>query len=244
LFDASTDLYDAIYLSLKDYAHEAGRVAGWIRSRRADASTVLDVACGTGEHARHLRGLGFDVDGVDVSADFAAIAAAKNPEGDFRAMDMVELDLGRRYDAVLCLFSSIGYVKTESKLRRAIAGMAAHVVPGGLLVIEPWLAPGVLTHGKVSVTTAEDGERTICRMSRTSLERDLSVLEFEYLIGSAEGIERRREVHELGLFTPESMQGAMQDAGLDVEYDPEGLTGRGVYIGTGVGKARDNAPAG
>ena len=232
MFDASAHLYDAIYLRLKDYAREAEHVAGWIRSRRADASSVLDVACGTGEHARHLSRLGFDVEGVDISPDFIGIARWKNPGAVFHVADMTELALGRSYDAVLCLFSSIGYVKTEPKLRRAVERMAAHVGEGGLLVIEPWLTPGVITNGKVSVTVAESSERTVCRMTQTRLEGDVSVLDFEYLIGLPSGIERRSEVHELGLFTPEQMTRAMTDAGLAVEHDAEGLMGRGAYIGT------------
>ena len=43
----------------------------------------------------------------------------------------------RAYDVVLCLFSSIGYVKTKSNLNRAVKCMANHLTPGGILLIEP-----------------------------------------------------------------------------------------------------------
>jgi hypothetical protein len=58
------------------------------------------------------------------------------------------------------------------------------------------------------------------------------VLEFRYLIGRPNGIEARSEVHELGLFSSDTIRQAMSHAGLEVELDPEGLMGRGVYIGT------------
>ena len=41
-------------------------------------------------------------------------------------------DLGRTFDAVVCLFSSIGYVGTEERLRAAIGSMARHAAPGGM----------------------------------------------------------------------------------------------------------------
>jgi SAM-dependent methyltransferase len=234
MFDKSTDLYDAIYLAWKDYGREAGKLAGWLRTRRPGATSVLDVACGTGEHARHLHAHGFQVEGVDLSPEFVRVARAKNPGSSFHHMDMLEMELGKRYDAVLCLFSSIGYVKTEANLRRAVERLAAHAAAdGGLVVIEPWFEPGAMTDGKVSVSVAEgSGGAKICRMVHTKLRDGLSVLDFQYLIGTEQGIERRSEVHELGLFHADTMRSAMVAAGLHVEYDAEGLMGRGVYIGT------------
>lgn len=52
---------------------------------------------------------------------------------------------------------------------------------------------------------------TVCRMSRTLIDGAVSRLEFEYLIGTSEGIERRKEVHALGLFTQGQMEGALSD---------------------------------
>ena len=52
------------------------------------------------------------------------------------------------------------------------------------------------------------------------------------LIGSPAGIEHAAETHELGLFTPEEMVGAFTAAGFQVEHDAEGITGRGLYVGS------------
>ena len=69
-------------------------------------------------------------------------------------------------------------------------------------------------------------------MGRMTVEERTSRLEFEYLIGQAEGIRRASEVHELGLFTVEEMKEAFVQNGFTVEHDPKGPTGRGLYIGT------------
>ena len=51
---------------------------------------------------------------------------------------MTRFDLHRKFDAVVCLFSSIGYVRTVKRLERAIGCMAHHLSYGGVLIIEPW----------------------------------------------------------------------------------------------------------
>jgi SAM-dependent methyltransferase len=231
MFSESADYYDLIYGRFKDYRAESERLAEMIRDRVPGAKTILDVACGTGEHARHLRELGFTVDGVDVEPRFVELARRKNPSGRVFCQDMADLDLEDSYDAVISLFSSIGYLRTEERLRTAIERMAYHAVEGGLVVVEPWFGPGEMEDGYVAMHTAEDAEVKVCRMSRTTIEAEISRLEFEYLIGRRGGLERRSEVHELGLFSRAEMERAFHDAGLEVDYDPEGLFGRGLYLG-------------
>ena len=71
----------------------------------------------------------------------------------------------------------------------------------------------------------------ICRMSRSEVRERISWLEFRYLVGEAQGIRHLREEHELGLFTQEEMSAALVSAGFGaVEFDPEGLIGRGLYV--------------
>ena len=143
MFDASAEYFDLIYGSFKDYPREAAQIASLLRQNRPDCRTVLDVACGSGEHARLLTEAGFAVDGVDLSAEFVEIARRKNPAGRFAAGDMSDFHLGRRYDAVLCLFSSIGYLRTLDRVGAAFDCFREHLVPGGVLLVEPWMPPGV-----------------------------------------------------------------------------------------------------
>ncbi|MER3479976.1 MAG: hypothetical protein C4327_05670 [Meiothermus sp.] len=62
-----------------------------------------------------------------------------------------------------------------------------------------------------------------------------SVLEFHYRIATPQGVESFTEELRLYLFTPEEYLGAFQAAGLEVEHDPQGLIGRGLYIGKRAG---------
>ena len=231
MFTASAPLYDLIYSSFKDYEAESATVAELLRRSAPGARSILDVACGTGEHARFLADRhGYDVDGLDLDPAFVRIARAKLGRGTIHEADMVRFGLGRRYDVVLCLFSSIGYVKTLDNVRAALAAFRKHLAPGGVVIVEPWFTPGQLTAGRVSARVVESADVSVCRMTYTQIEGAISRLKFEYLIGTSDGIQHASEVHELGLFTRDEMEDAFRAAGLEPEFDDEGLFGRGLYV--------------
>jgi SAM-dependent methyltransferase len=231
MFSESATLYDLIYSSFKNYEAETDQLFALLSRVRPGLRTVLDVACGTGEHARLLRERhSLEVDGVDLDPAFVQIAQAKNPTGRFIHGDMCEFDFGRTYDAVMCLFSSIGYVRTVERVTQAIARFRAHTAPGGAIVVEPWFPPGVMTDGFRSTHVGEREGVRVERRSWTEVEGRRSRIHFDYDINDHGRIQHAHEVHELGLFTTDEMRGAFEANGLEVEYDPHGLIGRGLYV--------------
>lgn len=230
MFTSSEHYYDLIYSTFKDYAAETSQVAELLRRHNPRCSTILDVACGTGEHARRLAAQGFVVDGVDLDPLFVRIAEQKHPAGRFMVADMSDFDLGRRYDAVLCLFSSIGYLKTPDRLNRALKCFRNHLAVDGTIVIEPWFGPGVLDTTRVARNVGEANGVRVSRTARVEVEGVVSRLLFDYEISDATGTRQASEVHELGLFTADDWQGAFQVAGLQADHDPKGLTDRGLYV--------------
>jgi SAM-dependent methyltransferase len=230
MFSASAEYYDLIYGAFKDYAAEVAQVASLLHRLNPECRTVLDVGCGTGEHARLLAAQGFAVDGIDIEPAFVRMASRKHPAGRFVAADMSEFGLPQRYDALLCLFSSIGYLCTLERVTRALVCFGAHLAPEGIALVEPWFPPGVLEPGKEFTHSGESNGVKVSRHSRTEIDGPLSRLLFEYEIDDHGEIRRMSEVHELGLFTTEELMQAFRAAGLDVEHDQEGLTGRGLFI--------------
>ena len=230
VFSRSARIYDAIYASVRDYPREAAELDRLIQERRPGARTLLDVACGTGAHLEHLEGYG--VEGLDLDPEMLAVARERLPDVPFHEGDMAAFDLGERFDTVVCMFSSIGYVRTEERLSSAIASMARHLEPGGVLVVEPWLSPDVWMDRHVGAVFVDDPELKIARMNVAQREGTVSMFEFEYLVGTPDGIERFTERHELGLFTVEQYLQAFRTAGLEAEHDQEGPMGRGLYIAT------------
>jgi SAM-dependent methyltransferase len=195
---------------------------------------MLDVACGTGKHLELLRDR-YDVEGMDLDAGMLAIARERLPGVELHRGDFRSFDLGRRFDVVTCLFSSIAYAGDSGELRQAVAAMAAHMEPGGLLVVEPFFTPEQFVPDHVHLLCVEESELKVARMARADVRDGRALFEFHYLVGQPGGVEYLIEPHVVSLFRHEDYLEAFRDAGLDVEHDPEGLMGRGLYFGTRAG---------
>jgi SAM-dependent methyltransferase len=222
VFTETADLYDLVY-SFKNYPEEAERLRGMVGR---EGGTLLDVACGTGYHlallAEHYR-----VEGVDLDPAMVELTRARGLTA--HVGDMLTLDLGRRFDVVTCLFSSIGYV---SDLAGAVDRLAAHVAPGGVVVVEPWLAPEQIHLAHVGLLTAESDAVKVARMTSLHVDGRECLMEFQYLIGRGGVVEHRTERHRTLLWTPQEYAAAFAAAGLDATHDEEGLMGRGLWLAT------------
>jgi SAM-dependent methyltransferase len=230
MFIKTARFYDKIY-AFKDYPAEVERIVAVVRQNlRSGGRRLLDVACGTGKHVEYLKAY-FEVEGLDINAELLGVARQRNPGVAFHQGDMLDFHLGCQFDVVTCLFSSIGYVKTLENVRRAAACMAGHLVDGGVLIIEPWFAPDDWHAPSVYALFIDEPELKIARVNTSFQEGRLSYFDFHYLVGTPEGTKHFVERHELGLFETEEMQAALESTGVDVTYDPEGLTGRGLFVG-------------
>lgn len=227
----SGEIYDLVY-GYKDYEGEAGKVAASLKRRiKSGGNDLLEVACGTGNYLTHLRN-DFNVSGFDLSDNQIAGARVKLPDIELFTDDMVTFNTGRQYDAVICLFSSIGYVLTTDRLNQTIENFAKHTKQGGAVMVEPWLMPDKFITGHISIESADDGKTYVSRMGTSSRKGNVSLMQMHFMVGRGEQVEHFVENHELGMFTHDELARAFELAGLELEVDAKGLTGRGLYIGT------------
>jgi SAM-dependent methyltransferase len=100
-------------------------------------SRMLDVACGKGRHSKFLSAKGFDVTGIDISAD--SISIAKQSETDslhFYQHDMRLPFWINYYDYAFNFFTSFGYFHTRREHDDAMRTIANSIRPGGLLMFD------------------------------------------------------------------------------------------------------------
>ena len=229
-YDRYAQYYDSIY-SFKNYRKESNKLVEFIRKyKRSSGKDLLDVACGTGNHIAFLKKR-YHVQGLDISPQMLEIAREKNPEITFHQGDMTNFQLARQFDAVTCLFSAIGHVRSRQRLERAIRRMVAHLKPGGLLLVEPWITPNQWRSGRLDANFVNESALKLARINISGRKGRLSVMNLQYLVGTPRKIEHFVERVEMMLFTGQEYLNAFRRAGLTTIFDKKGLMGRGLYLG-------------
>jgi ubiquinone/menaquinone biosynthesis C-methylase UbiE len=229
-FELTANVYDAIYAG-KDYAKEARRIRRIIADHGpARPRTLLDVACGTGAHLAFLSHW-YSCTGLDSSESMLRIARRRLRGVRFVRGRMERFDLGEQFDALTCLFSAIGYVRTVRELRQTVRNFAKHLRPGGVAIVEPWLTRAAYRPGRVHLMTAGSPELPVVRMNVSGRRGRRSILDMHHLVGTARGVRHWVERHDLGMFDRRTYLAAFRAAGFRARYLSDGfMKDRGLYV--------------
>jgi SAM-dependent methyltransferase len=138
--------YDEIYKN-KPYGEEALFIHQQIEKNfNSKKVSILELACGSGNHSLNLAKYNHDITATDISAESIEIAKKKNsyPNLRFETMDMAKpVDRGK-FDVVICLFDSIGYLLENNLISRLFQYVKSSLVTDGLFIYEYWHAGAFL----------------------------------------------------------------------------------------------------
>jgi dTDP-3-amino-3,4,6-trideoxy-alpha-D-glucopyranose N,N-dimethyltransferase len=196
---------------------------------------LLDVGCGTGSHLERFREVFDHVEGVEPALAMRRLAEKKLPSLPIHAADMRGFRLDHKFDAVSCMFGPIGYMADETQLYAALRCMAAHLVVGGVLVLDPWWFPENFIDGYVMAEVARDEGRSVARVSHSVRTGSSMCITAKYLVGDTAGITEFCTQDTLRLFREDQYADAFTKAELTVEYLPSAATDRGLFVGTRSG---------
>ena len=189
-----------------------------LRRHGVTATTVLDLACGTGSLSVLLAKHGYEVLGVDRSEERLTVAAEKAMELEenqpfFVAQPMQRLRIPEPVDACVCALDSINYVTKPQDVQKAFRRVYESLRPGGLFVFDintPYKLEGL--DGQVFLDETED---SYC-VWRAVYDRRHSLCRYgmDLFQQANDGLwERSFEEHVERAYTPEELSGWLADAG-------------------------------
>lgn len=225
--------YDLLYRD-KNYAGECD-VLEEVFSRFAcqPVIEILDLGCGTGNHAIQLWQRGYHLTGVDCSAEMLAIAehkvrSDKNAlQGDgarlirFVNGDIRTVQLGQTFEAVLLMFAVLGYQSTNADVLAALHNAHRHLSPGGLLICDVWYGPSVLSvrpSNMVKVVPTDQGRLIRVASSDLDVRRHCCKVHYQLWHLSADSvIDEVEETHSVRFFFPLELELYLEQTHFELE---------------------------
>jgi SAM-dependent methyltransferase len=236
-FEKYSAFYDLLYRD-KDYAGEADYVARMIRTYAPHTHTILELGSGTGRHGRLLAEMGFNVHGIERSAEMVSVVRtgsgrrSSETAGSFTCEvgDICTVDLGRAFDAVIALFHVMSYQTTNDALQSAFKAAARHLAPGGVFLFDVWHGPAVLSQGPSErIKEIADQNYRVKRTARPELDTNRSTVKVVYHmdcehLSSGETVQFTEE-HLMRYLFPTEVDLLARNCGLSCVKTEEFLTG-------------------
>lgn len=220
----------------EEYADEAAFIGDVLASASGSVTDVLELGSGGGNNAVHLKKR-FTMTLTDISADMLAVSRRMNPECEHREADMRTAQLGRTFDAVL-VHDAVGYMVTESDLRRVVETAFNHCRPEGIAafvpdhIVETFLPS--TEHGG-SDDERGRGARYLGwtwdpEPSDTWVQTD-----YAFLLHDDGSMQAAHETHRTGLFNRRTWLHLLSDAGFDAtsltERTNDDRVAREIFVG-------------
>lgn len=212
--------YDFMYAE-KDYQAECDMLESLFAQHAAGkVNSILDLGCGTGNHAHPLAARGYQVTGVDRSAEMLDKARAKlgNQHGpQFVQGEIQELDLDHRFDVVLMMFAVMGYLASDRDLEQGLRTVRKHLRAKGLYVADFWYGPAVLSIGpSVRSMRLSTPQGEMIRTATPSLDSDHNQVTVHYQLTESDGELRAEESHTMRYFFRDELASRLADAELEL----------------------------
>jgi SAM-dependent methyltransferase len=128
-------VYDDIMADI-EYDEWSAFILETVRARGWSGGSLLDLGCGTGNATAPMVEEGFDVTGVDASAEMLAVARAKLPDTRFVLGDFETFDAGGTFTLAYAVFDALNNLLSPAAFRRAAERVYAHLEPNGLFMFD------------------------------------------------------------------------------------------------------------
>ncbi|MFZ3173191.1 MAG: class I SAM-dependent methyltransferase [Carboxydocellales bacterium] len=177
---------------------------------------ILDLCCGIGRHTIPLVKSGFQVIGLDASPRLLQAANRKAQEEglkvEFIQGDMRELPFQDKFNVVLNLWSSFGYLENEEEHLKAMKSITRVLKPGGKLLLDVLNRDWVVHNFQSGEEQREFGGIVEINNYQFDSATGRDVIKTKYIVKG----EIRKFTHSCRIYTLQELQMVLEKAGLMV----------------------------
>jgi SAM-dependent methyltransferase len=131
-YERFSSFYDAV---MDDPAPRAEQVVDWVHQYLPDASSLLELGCGTGSILARITSVPF-LTGLDISPEMLSVAREKVPDAQLVQGDMKAFSLAETFDVVICVFDSLNHLLSFDAWQSTFDVVHQHLVEGGLFIFD------------------------------------------------------------------------------------------------------------
>ena len=238
LYRQFAQVYD-IFMSAVPYKRWAGYISEMLQSHGiAPGALVLDVACGTGTMAFLMAEKGYEMIGVDASADMLSEALNKKNKQDkkdnkitkkkgrnilFLNQDILALDLYGTVDAAYSTCDALNYIMTDDDFEKVLRNVLLFLNPGGIFIFD---LKTETKYRQLGNSTYHDSSRNASYIWKNRYDADTMINEYHVKF-FVDGKESFSETHRQRAYTIKTITDLAQQAGFNVQavkdnytYDP------------------------
>ncbi len=179
--------------------------------------TVLDLCCGQGRHAVALAKKGVNVIGLDLNGDYLATAqnaaSAAGVEIETVEADMREIPFSNRFDAVINMFTSFGYLESDDEDLRVLAAIRQALKPAGRLLLDLANQEWSL-RGSGSSQSHQNSDGSVVHW-HTDLELETGRNRVSFSVEGPDGEVRDLGSHIIRQYTLAELVGMLREVGLE-----------------------------
>jgi ubiquinone/menaquinone biosynthesis C-methylase UbiE len=193
MFESELVKYYDVMHQHRNYGQECQFANNLIQKYCPGAKRVLDICCGTGEHAIRMAQLGYEVTGIDASRDMIKFANEKvKKEGvsvEFRCIDAHALNIVGEFQAAYCLGYTFHYMTTYSEVISFFTRINEALLPQGIFLVDFIDAWGLIEGFHRDKYVYRHEGTTIFQFEQTNLDKKKRVrhIEFYYVIDYNDG---------------------------------------------------------
>lgn len=177
-----------------------------------DYHTVLELASGSGVLAGILKKQGKEVTASDISKEMKEVAT-NNFDGEYLILNMIDFDLHKKYDLILCVCDSINYLY-EEELEQMFKSVYKHLNDGGRFIFDMHNPKRLEEFDEEYIEEGQIDENVYYQWTINSDTFDRTVNE-HFTFYTPEGM--IQEQHTQNVFEVDDVKNKLENVGLESE---------------------------